>query len=80
MASSYPQLLISQRTMFQVRQQYINSLVDLQQTSTSLEGFLLSGGLDAPSSGNQRFDATTVKTGSQGSDQHDLDTAGLVEY
>jgi cobalt-zinc-cadmium efflux system outer membrane protein len=84
MAASYPQMLISQRTMFQVRQQYINALVDLQQTSTSLEGFLLTGGLDAPSlspgSGTQRVEMTGVRSGSQGSDQHDLDTAGLVEY
>lgn len=84
MAASYPQMLISQRTMFQVRQQYINALVELQQTSTALEGFLLTGGLDAPSltpgGGMQRVETTGVRSGSQGADQHDLDTAGLVEY
>lgn len=84
MGASYPQVLISQRTMFQLRQQYINALVDLQQNTTHLEGYLLSGGLDAPSltpgSNVQRVEMTGVRSGSQGSDQHDLDTAGLVEY
>jgi cobalt-zinc-cadmium efflux system outer membrane protein len=84
MGASYPQVLISQRTMFQLRQQYINALVDLQQNATHLEGYLLTGGLDAPSltpgSNVQRVEMTGVRSGSQGSDQHDLDTAGLVEY
>jgi len=84
MAASYPQMLISQRTMFQVRQQYINSLVDLQQSSTALEGYLLTGGLDSPSlspgGSVQRVEMTGVRSGSQGADQHALDTAGLVEY
>jgi cobalt-zinc-cadmium efflux system outer membrane protein len=85
MAASYPQMLIAQRTMFQVRQQYINALVELQQSSTSLEGYLLSGGLDAPSlspgSNVQHVEMTGVRSGSQGSaDQNALDTAGLVEY
>lgn len=85
MAASYPQVLISQRTMFQVKQQYINALVDLQQNSTSLEGYLLTGGLDAPSltpgSNVQRVEMTGVRSGSQGSTNEDaLNTAGLVEY
>jgi cobalt-zinc-cadmium efflux system outer membrane protein len=84
MGASYPQVLISQRTMFQVRQQFINSLVELQQNATSLEGYLLTGGLEAPvltpGSSTQRVEMTGVRSGSEGSDQHDLDTAGLVEY
>ncbi len=68
MGASYPQVLISQRTMFQVRQQYINSLVDLQQNTTSLEGYLLTGGLDAPSltpgSSVQRVEMTGVRSAS----------------
>jgi cobalt-zinc-cadmium efflux system outer membrane protein len=48
MAASYPQVLISQRTMFQVRENYLNALVEVRQNATRIEGFLLTGGLDAP--------------------------------
>jgi len=48
MAASYPQVLISQRTMFQVREHYLNALVDLRQNAIQIEGFLLTGGLNAP--------------------------------
>lgn len=48
MSAAYPQLLIANRTRHQVRQQYIASLVRLQQGSTQLEGYLLGGGLDTP--------------------------------
>lgn len=50
MAAAYPQVLIAQRTSFQVREKYISELVRLQQGSTQLEGFLLGGGLDTPRS------------------------------
>ncbi|CAN5210483.1 TolC family protein [soil metagenome] len=82
MSASYPQMLIAQRTMFQVRRQYINALVNLQQNATSLEGSLLTGGLDYPAGGNlQHVEMTGVRSGSQGSPNMDaLDTAGLIEY
>lgn len=50
MATAYPQVLIANRTRYQVRRQFISSLVRLQQSSTQLEGFLLGGGLDTPRS------------------------------
>jgi outer membrane protein, heavy metal efflux system len=48
MAAAYPQVLIANRTRYQVRQQFISQLVRLQKGSTQLEGFLLGGGLDTP--------------------------------
>jgi cobalt-zinc-cadmium efflux system outer membrane protein len=48
MAAAYPQVLIAQRTLFQVREDYLNALVDLRQNTTRIEGFLLTGALDAP--------------------------------
>ncbi len=48
MAAAYPQVLISQRTLFQVRENYLDSLVDLRQNAIQLEGFFLTGALDAP--------------------------------
>ena len=41
-------VLIAQRTLFQVREDYLNALVDLRQNATQIEGFLLTGALDAP--------------------------------
>lgn len=50
MAAAYPQALIAQRTLFQARAEYINSLVHVWQNATLLRGLLLTGGLDAPGS------------------------------
>jgi len=71
MAASYPQVLISQRTMFQVKENYLNALVDVRQNAIRLEGFLLTGALDAPrvrtsESGPERVEMTGVRSGSQG--------------
>lgn len=48
MAASYPQVLISQRTLFQLRSQYLNALVELRRSSIQIQGFLLNGALDPP--------------------------------
>ena len=47
MAAAYPQVLIAQRTLFQVEVDYADALIDLRQSVVSLRGFLLTGGLDA---------------------------------
>jgi len=85
MGASYPQVLIAQRTMFQVRQRYINALVALQQNASQLEGYLLSGALTSPrladNSGGfndfvQHAETEKVRSGTDNA----LDTTGLVEY
>jgi cobalt-zinc-cadmium efflux system outer membrane protein len=48
MSAAYPQVLISQRTFFQVRAEYIHALVGVWQNATQLQGFMLTGALDAP--------------------------------
>lgn len=48
MASAYPQVIISQRTLFQVQVNYITALEKLWMNATALQNFALSGGLDAP--------------------------------
>lgn len=82
MSASYPQVLISQRTMFQVRRQYINALVDLRQNATQIEGFLLTGGLDTPrlrpENTVERVEMTGVRSGSQGSESS-LDSVNHME-
>ena len=46
MAAAYPQVLVSQRTLFQLQLAYIQSLGELWQSSAQLRHFTLSGGLD----------------------------------
>ncbi len=48
MAAAYPQVLIAQRTLFQVRADYIKALVNVWQNAIQINGYLLMGGLDAP--------------------------------
>ena len=50
MAAAYPQVLIAQRTLIQVRADYIRALVEAWQNAVQIQGFLLTGGLDAPMS------------------------------
>lgn len=47
MAASYPQVLIAQRTLFQVEVEYARALLELRRGGVSLRGFLLMGGLDS---------------------------------
>jgi cobalt-zinc-cadmium efflux system outer membrane protein len=49
MAAAYPQVLIAQRTLFQIQTDYITALDNLWANSTALKGFLLTDGLEAPS-------------------------------
>ncbi len=48
MAASYPQLLLTQRTLFQAQTNYLASLGDLWANALTLQGFLLTDGLEAP--------------------------------
>lgn len=49
MAGAYPQVLISQRTLFEVQTDYVMALENLWSNSIALKGFLLTDGLEAPS-------------------------------
>jgi cobalt-zinc-cadmium efflux system outer membrane protein len=48
MASAYPQVIVSQRTLFQLQVTYVNVLKDLWSKAIALQNFTLSGGLDVP--------------------------------
>jgi len=48
MASAYPQVIISQRTLFQLQASYVAALEELWVNATALQNFTLSGGLDSP--------------------------------
>jgi len=49
MAAAYPQVLISQRTLMQLEVSYITALENFATSSLSLESYLLTDGLEAPS-------------------------------
>ena len=46
MAAAYPQVLIAQRTLFQVEVEYAKALVQLRERAVGLRGFLLQDGLE----------------------------------
>jgi cobalt-zinc-cadmium efflux system outer membrane protein len=48
MAAAYPQVMIARRTLGRVRAEYVRALVEARHAAVLLEGFLLTGGLDAP--------------------------------
>jgi cobalt-zinc-cadmium efflux system outer membrane protein len=48
MAAAYPQVLISQRTWFQLQADYIQALQNAWQTSLTIRGFGLMDGLSEP--------------------------------
>lgn len=48
MAAAYPQVLIAQRNLAQVRADYVRALVDVWQNAVLLRGLLLTGGLEPP--------------------------------
>jgi cobalt-zinc-cadmium efflux system outer membrane protein len=48
MAAAYPQVLITQRNLGQIRAEYVRAVVDARQHAVLLDGLLLTGGLDAP--------------------------------
>lgn len=48
MLASYPQVLLAQRTLFQLQTEYIAALEDLWMNVITLRGLLLTDGLEAP--------------------------------
>jgi cobalt-zinc-cadmium efflux system outer membrane protein len=47
-AAAYPEVLIAQRTLFQLQTSYISALENVWMNSITLQGLLLTGSLDAP--------------------------------
>jgi cobalt-zinc-cadmium efflux system outer membrane protein len=50
MAAAYPQVLVAQRTLFEMSNQYLESLDDAWRSALRLQGFLAGEGLDTPTS------------------------------
>jgi outer membrane protein, heavy metal efflux system len=49
MAVAYPQVLIAQRTLMQLQVSYVEALESFATSSTALQSYLLTDGLEAPS-------------------------------
>jgi cobalt-zinc-cadmium efflux system outer membrane protein len=74
MAASYPQVLIAQRTLFQVEAEYARALISLRQSVVGLRGFLLGGGLDAvgrPGDAGEGTEGFTLRSASEASGDSD---------
>jgi len=53
MTAAYPQVLIAQRTLFQLKTDYVAALESAWLNAISLKGFLLTDGLEAPTTPDQ---------------------------
>lgn len=62
MAASYPQVLIAQRTLFQVEVEYARALIAMRQSLVGLRGFLLEGGLDPVSRPGEFTEGTKLRS------------------
>jgi cobalt-zinc-cadmium efflux system outer membrane protein len=64
MAQAYPQVLVSQRTLFQLQISYLMALHDVWQSAIALQNYTLAGGPDAPmSSGSSTTTINLPNTG-----------------
>jgi cobalt-zinc-cadmium efflux system outer membrane protein len=66
MAAAYPQVLVAQRTFFEVSTEYLRSLNDAWRAAVQLQGFLAGDGLDAPAA---TTDSGEMKTPGRGGPQ-----------
>jgi cobalt-zinc-cadmium efflux system outer membrane protein len=67
MASAYPQVIVSQRTLFQLRIAYVHVLADLWKRAIALQNYALSDGLNTPAMADAGagFNLLTANGGSE---------------
>ncbi len=68
MAMAYPQVLVSQRTLFQLQIGYLNALHEVWMNAIALENFALRGGLEAPMSTGSSSTTINLSNGSGSSE------------
>jgi cobalt-zinc-cadmium efflux system outer membrane protein len=66
MAQAYPQVLVSQRTVFQLQIGYLNAMHNIWQSAIALDNYTLSGGLDAPMSSGLPSSSINLPSGAAG--------------
>ena len=67
MAMAYPQVLVSQRTLFQLQIGYLSALHEVWSSGVALQNYTLSGGLDAPTSTGSSSTSINLPNSSGGS-------------
>jgi cobalt-zinc-cadmium efflux system outer membrane protein len=65
MAAAYPQVLVAQRTLFELSMEYLEHLNDAWRSAMRLQGFLAGDGLEAPARVGEAREATTLATGGE---------------
>ena len=63
MAAAYPQVLVAQRTFFEMSTAYLKSLDDAWRAALQLQGFLAGDGLDAPAAAGDSGGMRTMGRG-----------------
>ncbi len=67
MAAAYPQVLISQRNLFQLQEDYVMALVEARRRAVEIQGMLLTGGIelasDSPQPASMRSESSSSGTG-----------------
>lgn len=63
MAAAYPQVLVAQRTLFEMSNEYFESLTDAWRSALQLQGFLAGDGLDAPAAAGEGVEARSIGRG-----------------
>ena len=66
MAAAYPEVIISQRTFFQLQESYVRVLGELWTTAVQLQHYLLADGLGTPRSSGSASPQSNLPTGSVG--------------
>ncbi|HEY4046626.1 MAG TPA: TolC family protein [Acidobacteriaceae bacterium] len=79
MAQVYPQVLVSQRTLFQLQIGYVMALRDVWTNAVALENYTLSGGLAAPvSSGSPSPGVPLSSSGNRGTELETFFTTAIA--
>jgi cobalt-zinc-cadmium efflux system outer membrane protein len=65
MAAAYPQVLVAQRTFFEMSNEYLESLNEAWRAALQLQGFLAGDGLDAPAAVGGAGETPSIGRGGQ---------------
>ena len=63
MAAAYPQVLVAQRTFFEMSTEYLESVNEAWRAALQLQGFLAGNGLDAPAAAGDSGEMRTMGRG-----------------
>jgi len=65
MAAAYPQVLVAQRTLFEMSNEYLENLNEAWHAALRLQGLLAGEGLDAPASAGEASETASMGSGGE---------------